>query len=256
LSRVSSLPAVRFFAEQVLPLVKAEDRGDKFAVARIMRRMSPLLSVETLREAADQPGQLALAKSAIKSLMCLFEGGRPSFGDVLRNVAESNTLFIPESLVPFCGGPRPNIGDNLDDQLSSRQKALEDFLATPFSQIEPYVRYVAGDAPFDTHQGVKGREFPRVMVIMDDAEARGFLFSYERLFGAKEKSQDDLNRKAAGEETVADRTRRLFYVTCSRAKESLALVAYSARPMDVRAYLLGSGWCNDSEIVMDLRDLP
>jgi DNA helicase-2/ATP-dependent DNA helicase PcrA len=241
-----SLPAVRFFSQQVLPLVKATERGDKFAVASIMRRMSPILSVEAIKGSNDQPGQLALAKAAVDNLMNLFGTGRPTFGDVLRVVAEFNIFPITESLAPFSGRQRPKIDDNLDDQLSSRQKALEEFLATPFSQIEPYARYVGGDAPFDTHQGVKGREFPRVMVIMDDSDARGFLFSYEKLFGGS------ANRKATGEETVIDRTRRLFYVTCSRAKESLALVTYSAKPMDVRAYLLRSGWCSEEEIVMGL----
>lgn len=241
-----SLPAVRFFSQQVLPLVKATERGDKFAVASIMRRMSPILSVESIKGANDQPGQLALAKTAVDNLMNLLRTGKPTFGDVLRVVAEFNIFPITESLAPFSGRQRPNIDDNLDDQLSSRQKALEEFLATPFAQIEPYARYVAGDAPFDTHQGVKGREFPRVMVIMDDSDARGFLFSYEKLFGGS------ANRKATGEETVIDRTRRLFYVTCSRAKESLALVTYSAKPMDVRAYLLRSGWCSEEEIFMGL----
>ena len=36
--------------------------------------------------------------------------------------------------------------------------------------------YFSGKARFDTHQGVKGREFDRVMVIMDDSEAKGFTF--------------------------------------------------------------------------------
>lgn len=247
-----SLPVVRFFAQQVLPLIKAEEHGDKFTVAGIMRRMSPLLSVEAIKNTADQPGQVARAKAAVCELMSLFEHGRPTFGDVLRKVDGLKMFIVPESLTPFREEQGPRVDEVLGDPLSDRQKALEEFLATPFSQIEPYARYVAGDAPFDTHQGIKGREFPRVAVIMDDAEARGFLFSYERLFGAKEGSQSGLSRRTASDDTVIDRTRRLLYVTCSRAKESLALIVYSVRPMAVRSHLLESGWCDEEEIVMDL----
>jgi DNA helicase-2/ATP-dependent DNA helicase PcrA len=252
-----SLPAVRFFADQVLPLVKAETAGDKFAVARIVKKLSPILYVETLRNASDQLQQLEKAKLAIQRLMSLVRSGKATFGDVLQSVFEVELFAIPESLSPFCVVSKIEDGahemtDDFDDQLSVRQKALAEFLATPFSQIEPYASYIKGEASFDTHQGVKGREFPRVMVIMDDEEARGFLFSYEKLFGAKRSSRADSDRHAGGEETTVDRTRRLFYVTCSRARESLALVAYSDSPMSVRSHLLNSGWCDEEEIVMDL----
>lgn len=99
--------------------------------------------------------------------------------------------------------------------------------------------YLSGKAPFDTHQGVKGREFERVMVIMDDSEARGFTFKYGDLLGGR----------APGEKAL-DVTRRLFYVTCSRARKSLALVAYSGSPARTRDYALAQEWFAEEEIVM------
>jgi len=45
-----------------------------------------------------------------------------------------------------------------------------------------------------------------------------------------------------------DRTRRLFYVTCSRAEDGLALIAYSDNPEKVREHVLNRGWFEDSEI--------
>lgn len=98
---------------------------------------------------------------------------------------------------------------------------------------------MAGNAHFGTHQGVKGLEFDRVMVVMDDSEARGFMFKYETLFGGK----------SGGDKTV-ETTRRLFYVTCSRAKNSLALVAYAQDPNRVRRFLLEAGWFGEEEVVL------
>jgi DNA helicase-2/ATP-dependent DNA helicase PcrA len=122
------------------------------------------------------------------------------------------------------------------------------FLETPFKQVGLYEMYVSSRAPFDTHQGVKGREFDRVMVIMDDAEARGFMFGYEKLFGVKEPSATDIKNVREGKETGKDRTRRLFYVTCSRAKKSLSLVAYTENPAAVKAHVLKLGWFEENEI--------
>ena len=79
---------------------------------------------------------------------------------------------------------------------------------------------------------------------MDDSEARGFRFSYEKLFGAKQES----NKKDPTKETSIDRTRRLFYVTCSRAEDSLALIAYTSQPEHVRNHILKEGWFEDNEI--------
>ena len=121
-------------------------------------------------------------------------------------------------------------------------------MLTPFAQIEPYAAYVSGEAQFGTHQGVKGLEFPRVMVIIDDSEARGFLFSYDKLFGTKEKTKTDLEHEREGKETGIDRTRRLFYVTCSRTQESLAIVAYSNDPEKVRTHVLSEGWFENGEV--------
>ena len=120
---------------------------------------------------------------------------------------------------------------------------------TPFEQIAAYNRYVTGASPFDTHQGIKGREFPRVMVVVDDEEARGFLFSYEKLFGVKEKTTTDIRNEEQKLDTTIDRTRRLFYVTCSRAEESLAIVNYTGDPIKVRSRVLAAGWFAENEII-------
>jgi DNA helicase-2/ATP-dependent DNA helicase PcrA len=82
---------------------------------------------------------------------------------------------------------------------------------------------------------------------MDDSEARGFMFSYERLFGAKK----DTTRREPEQDTAIDRTRRLFYVTCSRAEDSLALVAYSSNTGQVRNHVIREGWFEEEEIILD-----
>lgn len=83
-------------------------------------------------------------------------------------------------------------------------------LQATFSQIENYNIYLSKDSAFATHQGVKGLEFERVMVIIDDEEAKGFSFSYDKLFGSKELTDGDNKNLAEGKENGIDKTRRLF----------------------------------------------
>lgn len=138
--------------------------------------------------------------------------------------------------------------DMVDGEKSPLQ-ALNDFLESPFSQISNYKTYIDGNARFDTHQGVKGLEFPRVLVIIDDEESKGFLFKYDKFFGTQEKSKADLKNEQDGKETTIDRTRRLFYVTCSRAEEDLAVLVYSEDADLLKRNAIVNGWFTEDEIV-------
>lgn len=234
-----SLLAVNFFSNLILPLWEAKD--DKFATARIMRAASPLLSPSALKQASDQFEQLGRAQAAVDALVTLLDGN-PSvtFGEVLGNVAETGLFAIPDTLnVALAAAAATEASDAEDEQeRNDRDKAIAKFLATPFLQVRAYAKYVSGKARFDTHQGVKGLEFPRVMVVMDDHEARGFLFKYEKLFGG------------GADDSQTASTRRLFYVTCSRAERSLALVAYAANPARIADQLLATGWFTPEEVLI------
>lgn len=242
-----SLPATRFFSEEVLPLVEAKRSGDRFAVARIMKGLSPLMTAAALKQSADKEKHLANVNAAIDELMGLWANGAdPTLLQVLRQVEKTHLFEIPESLKAsasdaMAAAVTESDEDDPLDRQSERALATEGFLKAPFSQVAPLAEYLRGDAPFDTHQGVKGLEFHRVMVIMDDIDAKGFLFKYEDLFGGK----------AAGDRTL-EGTKRLFYVTCSRAKKSLALVAYTLDPQRIRNYVLAEGWFSPEEVIVGI----
>jgi DNA helicase-2/ATP-dependent DNA helicase PcrA len=248
-----TLPAVRFFSDLVSPLVDAARRGDEFAVTALVRKHSPLLSAEALRAAGtDQSGQLVLAANAVRSFAALWDGAcSPTLLQVLQSLAASGLLEAPESLALLVAPQdEGSIFDDEGEDASEVEAALRQFLNAPFEQIRRYSAYISRQTGFDTHQGVKGLEFPRVLVVMDDDEARGFSFSYEKLFGAKPRSEKDRENEQASIESGLDRTRRLLYVTCSRAEKSLALVARSAKPDLVGRFAVAQGWFSESEVVL------
>jgi len=240
-----SQPVASFFIDQVLPVVEARRTGDRFALMRTLKAHSPLLSQEALK-ANPGRGHLATIQAEVDRLYELWENdANPSLLQVLRRVASSELLEVPERLTAWAPaeevpheGQDADEGQEEDEATRRRIEAIDRLLATPFSQITPLREYLAGRARFDTHQGVKGLEFDRVMVVMDDTEARGFMFKYEDLFGGKTDGK------------VLEATRRLFYVTASRAQKSLALVAYTREPARIREFVLAHEWFENNEIVM------
>jgi DNA helicase II / ATP-dependent DNA helicase PcrA len=238
-----------FFTREFLPLAKALDSKDRFAIASAIRRTSPLLDRRLLADAGNnQKDLLEAAKLACDGIYELLSAETPpTLRTILRHIAETKLFEIPDVLLPYV----PEIDESSDEgdhdsksELGAWRMALE----APFHEIEKYDRYVRGISQFDTHQGVKGLEFPRVMVVISDAEARGFLFDYGKLMGIKEKTKTDVDNESAGKDTSIDRTRRLFYVTCSRAEESLAVIYYSDDPAGARTAILGHSWFAKDEI--------
>lgn len=257
-----SLPGVRLFSDLVFPLVEAGLKEDRFAIASIVRKHSPILKrANVARVVGDQREEIRKAHRAVDDVLTVWkQDANPNFATVLQAVAKTGLFEIPGDLEPIVtrsaiqqqlvDDATEEKGEEVEGDDTSRLNAWDVFLATPFAQIRPYLEYISDKGAFGTHQGVKGLEFPRVMVINDDSSARGFLFGYDKLFGAKGKTKADVENERAGKDSSIDRTRRLFYVTCSRAKESLAVVTYSDNPVAVRASMISNGWFDNSEIDM------
>ena len=255
-----TLPEIRIFSEVILPLLEAHKNGDKFAIANVVKKRSRLFQKRYMRDnKTESKNILETAKANIEKL-CTAYDAKPdiNFGELLKIVCAGSVFTIPNGYKPILMRTplEQDAANAFDDEIESTEPSadkidcLDRFLNTRFSQILNYTSYIIGQSPFFTHQGVKGLEFPRVMAIIDDSEMRVFLFSYDKLFGIKSKTTTDINNEREGKETGIDRTRRLFYVICSRAEESLAIVAYTDNPTGLKEGLSGKGWFNDDEIIV------
>lgn len=260
--RSGELAGLRLFTQCVMPLADACAAGNKFASLNLLRTAaSPLLMGSSLTQAMNPDDPLEAVRHAVDALINFLESDpNVTFLAVLQYIANSGLFDIPTSLRPFITGELHLDADVNDSQAfeetdeedtsPSSLEAWRAFLETPYRQIIPYAEYVADQGPYGTHQGVKGLQFDRVLVIIDDSAAKGFLFSYDKLFGIQPLTDNDRQRAAEGEDTANDRTRRLLYVTCTRARKSLALVAYSNQREALRRSVTERGWFRADEIEM------
>lgn len=250
-----SLASIGLFIKILIPIIVAHQKGDQFTISRIVKNYSPLISKKSLLLAEEKLKQLQKAKMAVEDLLALWDNGHDPTGiAILQNLSSSGLFELHYLLRPLGAVQLENGTTDVDDLEESTEadqvSALEMALSAPFSQILHYDRYLSEKSQFGTHQGVKGLEYARVSVVIDDVESRGFLFKYEKLFGAAALSDGDRKNIQDGNDSVMDRTRRLFYVACSRAKESLAIIAYSQSPLLVQGNAKDFGWFADEEIEM------
>jgi DNA helicase-2/ATP-dependent DNA helicase PcrA len=256
-----TLSGTNFFTKIILPLIEAKLKNDDFTITRIVKNESLFLKKEELLKNSDQTANIKDAKGALLNLFALWDNNNdPLLIDILQNVYKSNLFPIPNNLITIASrtideqkiATRIEIDTEKDEEENLSDSVIDAWdlaLSSPFSQIKQYDIYLSEESKFGTHQGVKGLEFPRVMVILDDEESRGNSFSYDKLFGTKSLSKSDNDSLKIGKETGIDKTRRLFYVACSRAKESLAIVAYTDFPEIVKKNAIDYGWFNENEII-------
>lgn len=246
---------LNFFANIILPLADASLNDKRAELMSILRKYnSPLLEPEIFEANKDDP--LFSARTAEYEFKATITNNDVSFQNVLDILARYNLMKIPSKLQSFLtlneaqgiSMTSENRGSSTD---TNEFEAWADALKTRFFQIRDYKKYISDESKYRTHQGVKGNEFEHVMVIMDDNEAGGFMFSYEKYFGVKGLSTSSSKKQNTEEQKLKglERTGRLFYVTSTRAKFSLVHVIYTSDVQALKNKLIDKKLARPDEII-------
>lgn len=209
---------LRPFIQQVLPLVSADRRGDQFSVMSILRTSCPKLERARMG-GLPIPPILAALDQAVTRLTLLLADSEATVRDLLLHIRDTELFRLDERFETHL------LAEPIDDGQSGFIN-VQNFLTCKGAELWNYLRYVEEESPFATHQGVKGAQFDRVLVVLDDEEGNFSQFSYGKYFGFVPLSERDRENIDAGRESVLDRTLRLFYVCCSRAVKDLAVVLF------------------------------
>lgn len=123
-------------------------------------------------------------------------------------------------------------------RLTKNKTLYDSLIELPYKEIINFFEFTQNHTVFSTKHGTKGEEYRNVLTVIDDKdwvnEAEGY--NFEGFF-----DDTDLNveRKM--------RTRNLFYVECSRAKENLVVLSLS--PMRELALNNVKRWFGDNNVI-------
>lgn len=237
---------------QLAGCVAPDGAVNEFAVTEVLRRAGCL---EQLPIDADQ--RIARAEEMHEAVVAFGAAcAKPdaTVAEVIAPIIKAQVFKVDARLVqqfadqsPPPPPPIPRRETETDD--ARRRRGWCALFEAPWAELERYRRYLAGNSELATHQVVKGSEFTHVMVVMDDEQSGGNQISYDKLFGATQLGDRDLENVQSGKETTIDRSLRLLYVTCSRARESLALVLWSENPTEALRFAHESGWFAECEVL-------
>ena len=111
------------------------------------------------------------------------------------------------------------IDDKLNSYIEKNEYIYRRVLDVDYQEVRKVYDYILQQQPFSTQHKSKGLEFDNVLVLLDNGKWSNYNFA-------------SLFIKTRTSDSVKLRTRKLFYVCCTRAKKNLA-VFYPAPSKDV-----------------------
>jgi DNA helicase-2/ATP-dependent DNA helicase PcrA len=120
--------------------------------------------------------------------------GSKTIEEVITNANEKGICLIDDKLYKF---------RKEKEYLYNRVKNVQ------YNEIQKLYAYLEGQTPFSTQHKTKGTEFNNVLVILDNGKWNKY--NFENIFLKN------------GTPTVLERTEKIFYVCCTRAKENLVV---------------------------------
>lgn len=124
------------------------------------------------------------------------------------------------------------IDDKLIDFKEKKEYLYNRVKNVRFLEFQKLYEYLEGQTPFSTQHKTKGAEFDNVLVILDNGGWNNYNFG--NLFLEK------------GSASVLDRTQKIFYVCCTRAKENLAVFFHNP---DMQVIEKAKQWFGDKNVI-------
>lgn len=183
-------------------------------------------------EAKSQRDRILRHLDSVYELIELYENGK--YNDFLRRIKRSVLSFDDKVTI------KEEMNELLDSTLTINQvvekakktfnlknESFDDFIENqgnylwmrikilPFSEYVYSIKYQKEYLPFATQHSIKGSEFDNVLVVLDNGKWNKY--NFERMF--KNFNSDD---------SVVKRTKKLFYVCCTRSKKNLVVLMPNA----------------------------
>lgn len=144
---------------------------------------------------------IASKRTLKENIESLVDVGEKTIEDVINDADEKGICLIDDKLIDF---------KDKKEYLYNRVKDIK------FGEFQKLYEYLEGQTPFSTQHKTKGAEFSKVLVVLDNGGWNNYNFG--NLF------------LETGSPSVLDRTQKIFYVCCTRAKENLAVFYHNPSP--------------------------
>lgn len=227
------------FIEVICPLVRAsrDDRGRE--IVDILRRHSTTYDPHGSNASRKLKQMVDKSRTQMERLIEVWDNGTNR--DILEYCVDSGLLRQSDRLAEQLA--RSPHTEEYDDDVHSETKGewlADSFFSHTSTELFAYHDFISEHTPYSTQHGVKGEEYPNVLVVFDDIEAGWNQYSFSKL----------LTPRVAGAPTEGqlERGRKLAYVCFSRAEKHLKVLFFTPSPEATRDEMIERGLLKEDQI--------
>lgn len=165
-----------------------------------------------------------------------------TIGEILEFINQHKLINISDSLNKFLENATKDVNTLEIDEKEKIKKEIDlfsFFKDIKYEELINFFKHVQNNSVFSTKHGTKGAEYRNVLTVIDDDrdyKNEPDKYNFKLFFDGTDDNED---RKL--------RTRNLFYVECSRAKENLVVLALSE--MNDNALVNLKRWFGENNVV-------
>jgi DNA helicase-2/ATP-dependent DNA helicase PcrA len=220
-------------------LAHAHATGDHKLKIETLRQNAPAYDPKGANSGRSLKHMLKMAEAEVAELSALW--AQATVGEVLRFALERGLCPVSERLQKTL--KRPPRTETYEEEKHSEDKGewlADEFLRMPLTEIDKYCDFLSDNTEFSTQHGVKGEQYPNVLVVFDDVGSAWTNYNFSKT----------LTPKTEGEATERQKrlSTNLAYVCFSRAENDLRIVMYTTNPKAAKAELIELGLLAEEQI--------
>ena len=229
------------FVDVLSPLMYATTRDDKREVIDLLRQHSPAFDIHGPNSRRPLKEIVDLSAVVLAELSRLWGAG--STRDVLLYCQAQSLIKVSPRLDEHLAR-QPRI-EQYNEELHSEEKSdwlIDQFFLMSTTEIKPYSDFILKNTAFNTQHGVKGEQYPNVLVVFDDLEAGWNNYNFTKLLAPLTSGQPTEGQEGRG--------RKLAYVCFSRAEDHLRIVLFTSNPEAARQEIVNRGLLSTQQITI------
>lgn len=216
----------------IYPLITAKNKYNYRDVIDILRNNSPAFYIDGLNASKSLKVMIDHSNSLISELENYWNSS--NIKKILEFCVTEKIINISERLMEHL--QRPPRTEIYDEEIHEQEKEdwlLDQLFQMNTSEIDAYATFIAKNSSYSTQHGVKGEEYPKVLVVYDDVEASWNNYNFGKILTPNISGSPTSGQKSRGE--------KLAYVAFSRALEELRVIFFTPNPEMAKRELISSG---------------
>jgi len=151
----------------IWPLIQAYRKGDQRLVVDLLRTIGPAFDVRGKNRDRSLKEMVELSRKVVNELDEVWTEG--SFKEVFKYCQENELIRLSERLSEHLGrAPRTEEYNEDTHGLEKGDWLCDEFFSMGTAEVEAYCDFIRENTPYSTQHGVKGEEYPDVLVVFDD----------------------------------------------------------------------------------------